>query len=254
MTPKDLLLTFIDESQKELQSELQNPTPQQGNDFFRKHYFELEKEFKNAPKLLSEDELKEFYFHYCRMGDLPKTGLKKTYDLWEDAYKRQVNYIDKLKYHYKICHWTRIDGLVLFGYDDVSKIDENSSFEEYFSFYKMFKKIGSYTSIPGMLKKAKYLHKFAVNERFVNRLSLCLKAIDFIQDSYWSKKSPKNMDHNYSYLNLNFWGIIYVLVLSDYEIAKNTITEFKKASYLPFFDDQMEILQRFEIARDKFLK
>lgn len=254
MDSKELLLTFSKESEQELVAELAHKTDKQGNDFHREHYFQLEKEFTKAAKLLSEEELEIFYFHYCRTGLLPLKGLEKTYPIWEAAYRKQVIFIDKKLYDYKFSRWTKLKGLVIFGYNDKTEIDKNNGFDDYSKFRKMYQKIDSYTNIPGMLKKVDYFDEFSQDESLVNRISKTLTTLEFIQDLYWDKTPKNEYQYHYSYTDLDFWGLVFVLILSEFEIAKKTITQFKKADYLPMFEEQMEILTRFETAKNKFNK
>jgi hypothetical protein len=256
MDTKELFLTFIQESDKELEAELKSPTDTQGNDFHREHYFELKKEFKKAEKLLNKGELELFYFHYCRTGQLPLQGLEKNYLIWEIAYKKQAIYMEKTKYHYKFSHCDRLLGLIVYGFDYKFNIDTNNNFEDYKLFREMYQKIGSYWSIPGMIKKAETFANYSKNESFVNRISKALSAIEFFQDFLWDKDVIKKRDdlHNYSPVNLNFWGAIFLLLFSENPLAEKTINEFKNADYLPRFDEQIEILGRLEKAKIDFNK
>src|SRR4051812_20866993 len=117
MDPRALFVTFTQEEANELASELVQPTGQQGGAFHRQHYFDLEKEFKKAPKILDDNELELFYFHYVRKGHLPWKGLEKTYQIWEDAYRRQMVYMNKKQYDLLHTKWNRLKGLLIFGFD-----------------------------------------------------------------------------------------------------------------------------------------
>lgn len=143
----------------------------------------------------------------------------------------------------------KLQGLLLYGFYQDGEIDKNEGFAAYSKYRNMYEKINSYTNIPGMLKKAAYFSEFSKDSMLVNRISKTLTELEFIQDLYWNKKKSKEdyeYDYHYNCVNLIFWGAIFVLVLSEYQIAKNTMEQFKAAHYLPRFEEQMEILTRLE--------
>lgn len=207
----------------------------------------LEQEFKQAPTLLNAEELNSLYFHYCRIRFLPSTEIKNTYEIWDNAYQKQALYMDKSIYKNNDSNWKRLDGLLLFGYDFKSIIEKNNNFDDYSKFRKLYLKIDTYTSLAGIIKKPIQFLKFSEDEQIVNRISKILIDLKFIQDESWDGTYNDNPYH-YNYLNFIFWGVIFVLVLSDMEIAKNTINQFKQSNYLPQFEKHMEIMNRLEDA------
>jgi len=244
METEELLRTFIIEEEKELNRELVHFSGEQGHNFRSENYSALVKAFPKAVKLLQPQELESFYFHYMRMGVLPLKGIEKTYALWEAAYRKQSIFIDKKKYDTFFTYWQSLKGLFVFGYDYRLEPDQNNGYDDYVRYRAVFEKINSYTSLPGMLAKPHLFSEFGADQDVVNRISKAVLALEFIHDHYWNG-TP---DGHYNYTNLVFWGLMFVLVSSDSEVAKDTISQFKKADSLPKFDDQMEILTRFETA------
>lgn len=248
METQELLRTFIVEEEKELNRELANRSGEQGHNFLSENYSALVKAFPKAVKLLEPQELEPFYFHYIRRGLLPLKGIEKTYALWETAYRKQSIFLDKKKYDTFFSYWTSIKGLFVFGFDHQFELDRNNGYDDYVRYRTVFEKINSYSSIPGMLSKANLFSEFARDQDVVNRISKTVLTLEFVQDHYWDR----NPEQQYHYLNLEFWGLIFVLVSSDSEVAKETISAFKKVDFLPKFEDQMEILTRFETAASQF--
>ncbi len=248
METQELLRTFIVEEEKELNRELVHFSGEQGHNFLSENYSALVKAFPKAVKLLEPQELEMFYFHYMRRGLLPLKGIEKTYALWEAAYRKQSIFLDKKKYDTFFSYWTSLKGLFVFGFDHQFERGRNNGYDDYVRYRTVFEKINSYSSIPGMLSKANVFSEFAQDQDVVNRISKTVLALEFIQDHYWNGKP----DGYYSDTNLVFWGLIFVLVSGDSEVAKDTILQFKKANFLPKFEDQMEILTRFETAASQF--
>ena len=158
--------------------------------------------------------------------------------------------MDRAIYNNNESNWKRLDGLLLFGYDLKSKIEKNNNFDDYSKFRKLYLKIGTYVSLAGIIKKPIQFSKFSEDEQIVKRISKILIDLKFIQDESWDGTYNDNPYH-YNYLNFTFWGVVFVLVLSDMKIAKNTIDQFKKANHLPQFEKHMEILKRLEDTKSQ---
>lgn len=244
MEIKELFLTYIKQRELELLNKKYKFSYPPG---FKNS---LEQEFKQAPTVLNIEELHLLYFHYCRNRVFPSTEIKNTYTIWDNAYQKQALYMDRTIYNNNESNWKRLDGLLLFGYDLKSKIEKNTNFDDYSKFRKLYLKIETYTSLAGLIKKPIQFAKFSEDEQIVNRISKILLDLKFIQDESWDGTYSDNL-YQYNYLNFKFWGAIFVLVLSDIEIAKNTINQFKKANYLPQFEKHMEILKRLEDTRSQ---
>lgn len=244
MEIKELFLTYIKQRELELLNKKYKFSYPTG---FKNL---LEQEFQQAPTVLNNEELHLLYFHYCRNRVLPSTEIKNTYTIWDNAYQKQASYMDRAIYNNNESNWKRLDGLLLFGYDLKSKIEKNNNFDDYSKFRKLYLKIGTYVSLAGIIKKPIQFSKFSEDEQIVNRISKILIDLKFIQDESWDGTYNDNPYH-YNYLNFTFWGVVFVLVLSDMKIAKNTINQFKKANHLPQFEKHMEILKRLEDTKNQ---
>jgi hypothetical protein len=215
------------------------------------HWYVIKKLVARAPKLLDENERVDFYFHYQLHHNFPGTEIKNHYAYWEAAYQRIVAAGLLEKYFPSHGVFSRIEGLILFGYSDQEKIASNAGYEEYLLYRNAYVKAHTYTSIPGVLGKAKQLYPFAQNGKVVERLCKSLLAVGFVHDRVY-EDHPNYETNFFSVYTPWFWGLICIVLLSDSPIAQETLACFRNNKNMPRFQKHMETLQRCETAMEKF--
>jgi hypothetical protein len=245
MSDREILLLLI-------KTEAESLANGHHNDFYTYHWHEIKKLVARVPKLLDENERDDFYF-YCQLNYNNVFGpeLKNSYAYWEAAYQRIVmlGLLEKSIPSFRVFH--RIEGLILFGYSDREKIASNSGYEEYLLYRNAYVKAHAYTSIPGVLGKAKQLYPLAQNGKVVERLCESLLAVGFVHDRVY-EDHPNYETNFFRVYTPWFWGLICIVLLSDSPIAQETLARFRNNKNMPRFQEHMDTLKRCDTAMDKF--
>jgi hypothetical protein len=245
MSDREILLLLI-------KTEAEALATGQHNDFYTYHWHEIKKLAARAPKLLDENELADFYF-YCQLNYNNVFGpeLKNSYAYWEAAYQRIVTLglLEKSIPSFRVFH--RIEGLILFGYSDREKIASNSGYEEYLLYRNAYVKTHAYTSIPGVLGKARQLYPFAQNGKVVERLCKSLLAVDFIHYRVYEDRPDYREGYTFHVYEPWFWGLICIVLLSGSPMARETLARFRNNKNMPCFQEHMDTLKRCETAMEK---
>jgi hypothetical protein len=246
MSDREILLLFI-------KTEAEAWENGQQNDLHVYHWHEIKNRVARAPKLLDENERVDFNF-YCQLhyNNVFGPELKNSYAYWEAAYQRIVTLglLEKSIPSFRVFH--RIEGLILFGYSDREKIASNSGYEEYLLYRNAYVKAHAYTSIPGVLGKAKQLYPFAQDEKVVERLCKSLLAVGFVHHRVYEDRPDYREGYTFHVYEPWFWGVICIVLLSDSPIAQETLARFRNNKDMPCFQEHMETLQRCETAMGKF--
>ena len=230
---KELLVAFIEMEDMQLQSEMFD------NKWYSEHWDTLKTTAYRADELLSRDELEALYFHLIRKDMLLPYGMEH-YELLETAYKRQTLYFNTLKYGYPYTLMGRLEGLFIFGFDDKVTIDKNKRGDNDFRrFLRSWKKMNDYTSIEGILHAKQTLQSYASEEYIIKRIIKTFDGLDFVHDF-----PAFDLDYRYTYLP--FWTMMAMLILNGSDDAKESIERYRSLKNLPFYQKQMEILERLE--------
>lgn len=231
---KELLLAFIEMEDMQLQSGMFD------NKWYAEHWETLKNAAIFADELLGEQELKKLFFHLFRKGHLPYYGIEQ-YKIFEDAYKAQTKYFDSEKYGYPFTSMKRLTGLFLFGFDDERQIAVNIRKEaDYRRFLTAWNHFSGYDSIPAIVENKGLIKELANDDYIVNRIIKTLESLDFRHDF------PK-YEQDYNYTNPAFWAMIAYLKESPLAEATTALNQFKDNKALPFYEKQMEILERLEL-------
>lgn len=227
------LIEFIEIEEKELQNE------QPSGSWYAMNWHRLDGPIKKAHRLLPEETLRKLYYHALRRDISPGKQVAKQYPILLEAYRDQAIFLDKKQYSYHFSMMGPMEGLFLFGFNNEHLIQENQSFEDYITYRTCWLRLNSYSSIPGIIDKKEKLRVFAENPLIIARIEDTLRALRYYHSP--EAEAADYIEERYNYTNLSFWGFISLLA----QINSPVIHEFKAASYLPKFDAQMEILQRF---------
>ncbi len=232
---KELLLTFIEIEERQLQSEMFD------NGWYAEHWDALKNAAYSADESLNKEELETLYFHLIRKDSLLRYGMEY-YDLLEKAYKRQTLYFDTKKYGYPYTMMGKLEGLFIFGFDDKITVAKNNHGDnDYSRLWSAWNHFSGYDSIPAIVENKGLIRDLANDDYIVNRIIKTLEALDFRHDF------PK-YEQDYNYTNPAFWTMIAYLKESPMTEAKTALIQFKDNKTLPFYDKQMEILERFWVV------
>lgn len=232
---KELLLAFIEMEDMQLQSGMFDEK------WYAEHWETLKNTAYRADDLVNKDDLETLYFHLIRKDALLPYGMEH-YELLEKAYKKQTLYFDTKKYGYPYTLMSRLEGLFIFGFDDkITVAKNNRGHNDFRRLLTSWHRMNAYTSINGILEAKESLTPYASEEYTITRIIKTLEGLGFVHDY------PK-FEADYQYTNLPFWVMMAMLILNSSEQAKDSIENYKSLNNLPFYEKQMEILNRLETA------
>ena len=230
----ELLHQFIEVEEAELLAGTPN------NHWYARNWHRVDGPIKKAHRLLDERTLRKLYFHSLRRGILPGKEIIKHYPIFMEAYRDQVGFLDKIHYDYTFSSIESMMGLFVFGFNNNQVIQANQDFETYITLRGAWAKVNQYVAIPSFIEKKEKLRPFAEDAVIIERIEMTFRMLHFYHHPEGAHPSQKPEHYNYTYLP--FWGLISLLVIAGSPV----IEEFKKATYLPLYDKQMEILSRFK--------
>lgn len=169
-----------------------------------------------APKLLSEPERIELYFHLLRLNGCPVIKLEREFDLLLEAYSRLAPLFER---GYPYCSLKRPKGLFLFGADDHGPLIERepTTHAMYLSHEKFWRYADSFWHMPGMLKKREKFVDLANDEVLVDRATRVLLRMNLVTDLTTTH-------------DIWFWSLI-LLVLQQKDSGSKVVEHLVAAKY-----------------------
>lgn len=210
----------------------------------------LNHHLSKAPKILSTQKLEQLYFHLLRLGILPGKEVAGAYPVLESAYRRHAPMMKPVEGIGRMSLLNSFTGLLLFGCDAETVVGTNAGPQDYLRYRAAYRQCAAYSHMPGMLSKPERFVELAGDALVVARICSVMRRLDFIHDDWYRVRHSEEI---YSWTWLPFWGAIYTLLLSPLDDARQTTADFKSTPNLPLRKEQMETLERYEVASRSFL-
>ncbi|MBL0249622.1 MAG: hypothetical protein IPQ26_03015 [Elusimicrobia bacterium] len=134
-----------------------------------------------APKLLPRDKRVDLYFHLLRLNHFPAIKSVAEFDPLLDAYAR-IRPLFKRGYPY--CSMPRPMGFFLFGIDDHGSLvgEPRVTYVSLLAHLKFWRYAGSFSHMPGMLKKQQRFLELSGDSALVDRVTKTLLRINLVDD------------------------------------------------------------------------
>jgi hypothetical protein len=259
-----ILLNFIHSQQA-------SDAKHEENEWYLSNWEKVHDVIPYAKKVLDAKDLELLYEYAARWLISISLDNEEEYNQYEFAYELQLPYMYRWwEYPEFFSTWHRLEGNLVFWFSNMEDVGRNSwssggpllwysvadwswsmtGREKYILFQKLLTKLSSYTSIPWIIRWKKHLLTYAEDPIIVDRITKTLLAMDYIVDDWWyfAYQHTQDNDSSYTITNLIFWWCIYILLLSDTDMARDVIEKFENKTDLPKRDEQMTILKQFKEA------
>ncbi|MEO8361361.1 MAG: hypothetical protein ABI672_15120 [Vicinamibacteria bacterium] len=223
---------------------LSNPGDNACSNYYVSHWPAIHENVKRAPALLDGGRIRRLYFHLQRKALLPGKEIEKHYAEWEAAYREQMPLIGTT---YRNTNMNRMQGLMVYGFDQLVELDRNDGFSDYALFRGVWKTYSAFSRALNMLGKPARLIGFSENEKITDRLCNLLRTIKFCPVDGWHPEMKDN-EVDLEIYSQAFWGSIFTLLLCSSPKASQLINEFKDCENLPHRSVMMRFLTEFETA------